>query len=221
MNAGFRLPGDTHRLTVVGKTGSGKSQGAMWHLSQKNFNKVPWIIIDYKKDDNDIINQMNRFVHLDDLKTVPKKPGVYVVHPLPDDTEAVEELLWKIWKNEDTGLLIDEGYMVGDSPALRALLTQGRSKHIPMITLSQRPVWMSRFVFSEADFIQVFYLNDERDRKTVKSFMPKEADTRLPDYHSYYYDVGRDDLKIMAPVPSQEIILETFDNRLKMCKKLI
>jgi hypothetical protein len=85
-----------------------------------------------------------------------------------------------------------------------------------MIILSQRPVWLSRFVFSEADFFQVFQLNVLNDRKMIASFLRQDADleTNLPDYHSWYYDVSKNDLKIVKPVPEQSELIRTFMERL-------
>jgi hypothetical protein len=111
--------------------------------------------------------------------------------------------------------------MFDKSAAFNALLTQGRSKNIPLITLSQRPVWLSRFVFSEADFFQIFWLNDTRDRKTVNSFTPFSLEKRLPDYHSFWYNVGRDTTNVLAPVPEASVLLETFHQKLKPQKRAI
>lgn len=219
--AGFRLPDDSHRHTILGKTGTGKTQLAMWNLSMRKYMRRPWMILDFKGDE--LINSIDNAQHVE-VGYVPRKPGVYICHPMPTDKAGgpVEELLWKMWAQENIGLYIDEGYMVGsDSEALRAILTQGRSKKIPAIVLSQRPVWMSRFAFSEADFIQYLYLNDVRDRKTVQSFIPTDINVRLPDYHSYYYDVGRDKLVIMKPVPDAETILAAFDENLGVRRKYI
>ena len=162
----IRLPDDSHRITIVGRTGSGKTVAGLWHLSKRDFLSMPWVIIDYKTDKN--INSIKGAKNLS-LKDTPKKPGIYIVHPLPGQDEEITEFLWKIWARENIGLYVDEGYMIGSNPAFEALLTQGRSKNIPMIVLSQRPAWISRFVFSESDFFQEFHLNDKRDRKTMSS----------------------------------------------------
>lgn len=208
----LRLPNDTQRIAIVGRTGSGKTYAAAWHLSKRNFDTMPWIIFDFKYDP---LLQNLGAIELP-LGTLPDKPGLYIVHPFPDDKEGIDNYLWQIWKHENIGVFIDEGYMVGDSSAFRAILTQGRSKRIPMIILSQRPVWLSRFVFSEADFFQVFQLNILNDRKTIESFLRQDADLNvpLPDYHSYYYDVGKNDLKIMKPVPDESELLRVFNERL-------
>lgn len=213
-----KLPDDTHRIAIVGRTGSGKTQCAVWHLAQRSFDKMPWIIFDFKYDA--LLGELNA-EELSINSNPPKKPGLYIVHPLPDQEAEVEAFLWKIWERENIGIYIDEGYMIGNSPAFRAILTQGRSKHLPVIVLSQRPVWMSRFVFSEADFHQLYWLNDVRDRKTVSAFIPAVLDKRLDKYHSLYYDVGEDALVIMKPVPKREELIQIFDDRLKRKKRII
>src|ERR1017187_6122512 len=174
------LPTNSQRIAIVGRTGSGKTVAGLWHLSKQNYHKQPWIIVDYKMDEN--INSIKNAIHIE-LKDTPKKPGIYIVHPRPNDEEKVTALLYRVWERENIGIYIDEGYMLGNrNPALNVCLTQGRSKHIPMIVLSQRPVWLTRFVFSESDFFQIFQLNDKDDRKTVERFLNENSLNRLPDY---------------------------------------
>lgn len=214
----MRLPNDTQRLAIVGRTGSGKTQAASWHLSRRALNEIPWIVYDFKGDH--LLSEIPYAQEID-TKFTPKKSGLYIVRPLPDDTEAVASQMWALWQKERAGIYVDEGYMVGDSPAFRAVLTQGRSKHLPMIVLSQRPAWITRFLFSEADFYQVFHLNDKRDQKTIEAFVPIKMEQRLPEYHSYYYDVSNDRVNVLTPVPSREDILKTFEEKLSIRRKYI
>ena len=133
------------------------------------------------------------------------------------DNEAVENFLMNIWARGDIGVYIDESYMIDkDSPALSACLTQGRSKHIPMICLTQRPAWISRFVFSESDYFAIFHLNDKRDQKTVEQFMPESVEERLPDYNCRWFDVGHNKIFRLLPVPDRENIIQRFEEKLAL-----
>lgn len=207
-----RMPNDEQRHLIVGRTGSGKTQKGMWALSHRSYDRMPWLIYDYKGDA--LIRDVDP-IEIEPGK-IPTKPGLYVTRPNPGaDDELVERSLWKARGQGDIGLYIDEGYMVGrDNLGLMAVLTQGRSLRVPVIMLSQRPVWLSRFAFSEADFFSVFHLNDKRDRQTITTFMRDVTPNySLPEYHSLYYDVGRDDLRLFKPVPAREQIIETFLQR--------
>lgn len=216
-----RLPNNSQRLAVVGRTGSGKTQAALWHLSNRNFDVRPWVIYDFKMDDH--IEKLD--AEEIDLEFVPKKPGLYVVHPHPSQQEEVNEHLWKIWAKERIGIFADEGYMIPNpvkNNAFQACLTQGRSKQIPMIILSQRPVWLSRFVFSESDFFQIFQLNDLDDEKTVQRYIREKISTNsLPDYHSYYYDVSNRSLTGFSPVPDEATIIDSINSRLAPRRRTI
>jgi len=126
----------------------------------------------------------------------------------------------KIWANGRTGVYVDEGYMIPNKERwFRALLTQGRSKHIPMIVLSQRPVDMDLYVFSEADFIQSFDLNYDKDCQRVEQYMkrrnaPALDFDALKRYQSFYYDVAEKQLVILNPVANREAILSTIHAKL-------
>lgn len=213
----LKLPNDTQRSAVIGKTGSGKTIAALWQLSQRSFDTMPWIIFDFKRDDN--IAQIPYLIEVNIEDDPPLEPGLYVVRPMPDDTILVDNFLWKVWAQKYTGLYFDEGYMIGNrSKPFRAMLTQGRSLRLPMITLSQRPLWMDRFVFSEADFFQVFYLNDRDDRNVVKRYIPDDhinLEKRLPPHYSFWYDVGQDFATVLKPVPPLPDLVKIFEKRLE------
>lgn len=205
-----KFPGNHDRLAVIGRTGSGKTQAAAWHLSGKNFRKQPWLITNTKGDP--LLNEIGAIpgVRNIEIDETPEEPGLYMVSPLPDQGEELDALFKRIWQKQNCGVYIDEGYMIDMTDGLNALLTQGRSRLIPMIVLSQRPAWLSKFVFSEADFIQLFHLQHEGDRKNVAQFVPFDTKYRLPRFHSYWYNVGDNEIVEFAPVPPRAKILESF-----------
>ena len=211
-----RLPGPTHRTVIVGRTGSGKTQAAVWHLSHANFDEQPWVILDYKGDE--LLGSIARAQEIN-LDTIPTEPGVYILPILPGEEEELSEWFHRAWEKEDIGIFVDEGYMIDRNDRwFNACLTQGRSKRIPMIVLSQRPVWLSRFVFSEADFFQAFDLTHIKDMEKVREYIRdndrNQLDKPLSEFHSFYYDVGKRRLETFGPVPEAGKMLQTIDARL-------
>jgi hypothetical protein len=212
------LPGATDRTAVVGRTGSGKTFAAVWLLSRSDFEVRPWVVIDYKNDS--LINAIER-AELIGLDTIPEEPGIYILKVLPgeDEEERLSEWLHRVWERESIGIYVDEGYMIGQRDKwFNACLTQGRSKQISMIVLSQRPVWLSRFVFSEADYFIVFELTHDRDRDAVQAYVASSERERmeapLEPYHFWFYDVAGKRLTGMRPVPDGAELLAAIDERL-------
>jgi hypothetical protein len=220
-----RLPQSDDRIAILGKTGSGKTVAGLWHLSKQDIAHRPWVIIDFKGDVN--INAIDKAQSIEfDTNLQKLKPGLYILHVMPDEEDALDDWFVKVWEREDMGVMVDEGFMVGQrSRGFNMCLIQGRSKHITMIVLSQRPVWMSRYVLSEASFIQAFSLNDRDDTKSVKRFVEDRGNVsvlnKLARYHSYYYDVADDDLTVLAPVPKVDKILLDIDTKLPTIRRTL
>jgi hypothetical protein len=221
------LPRSDEHTTIVGRNGSGKTQLGAWLLSMQDFRAKPWVILDYKGDE-----LLNSFEHLNpvDFGDVPDKEGLHILRSRPDLEDETDGFLWKIWDAGNIGVYIDEGYMVPGhrGSAYEALLTQGRSLRTPVITLSQRPVKINRFAFSEASHIVMFHLNDKRDRSVVSELVPDDfmtwipdefapftRDGKLPPYHSRWYALKKDERYLLRPVPEADRIRNLIAEKLR------
>lgn len=216
----FNFPEPGYHTAVLGTTGSGKSTLSAFILSRSPFHLRPQFIIDYKHEE--IFARVQRMRVLDVNDSLPSEPGMYIIRPRPDQVDEVERWLERLWHHGNAGLYIDEGYLVPDKAWLRNVLAQGRSLGITVIATSQRPVDVSRSVFTEASYISVFRLNDRKDIQRVQEFTPPGMlERRLPDYHSFWYSPKHhraDDpwpYAILPPVPNADKIVEIIDSRLK------
>ncbi len=206
-----KFPGPTDRLYIIGRTGSGKTTASLWHLSGKDFTKQPWVVINTKGD-----TTLNELAAIEGVKTIgindtPGEFGLYHVRPHPDDdAKELDAFFGRIWEKTNCGVFVDEGYMISIDTKLNALLTQGRDRRIPMIVGTQRPTWITKFVESEADYVQLFSLARRKDRENIMGLVPVDRDYKLARYCSYWYNVGDDELAQFAPVPNKAAILDTF-----------
>ena len=209
-----RLPGPSDRITIIGHTGSGKSQAAMWHLSNSNFDVMPWVIIDPKEDDK--INAIEG-AEIIDHSYVPKYPGIYILPTTRYQTVELDDTFGAYLERTNVGVYIDEASECGFGPGFETFLTRGRSRRCPAISLTQRPVNVSRYAFSEAQFFQCFPLTDERDYKTLRGFakIPNMEENPLPQFSSYYYDVRWKRVYMFQPVPEIDVILARIDTKLE------
>jgi hypothetical protein len=207
----------------MGMNGSGKSVFAAHLVSCAPLDRMPYILIDYK--DEELFNRVDRAKYID-FKDVPKEPGFYILKAQPDlDDDKVNAFLYRQLAKEKRGLIYDEGYSIPKG-ARETIYMQGRSKQVPVITLTQRPVNMTRYAFSEASYYAMFRLNDRRDLATVREFTPAydpvwaDLHTRLPSYHARWYDSKQDASFILKPAPDPETILERFEDKLHIRRKV-
>jgi hypothetical protein len=213
----FEFPSVEDRATIVGMTGSGKTQFGAYLLSEAPFHEQPYVIIDFKREK--LFRATDRIVRID-YNEIPKVPGLYRLDAHPHEQDKIEKWLWAVWKKENIGLLFDEGYLIDKySHALRSLLVTGRSKHIPVYILSQRPVDLPMWAFSEANYLSVFDLNWKKDREKVKEYLPEDlpfpVDESLSKYSSRWYDGHRQKAFLLQPAPGAPQIIERIDSRLR------
>jgi hypothetical protein len=229
----YVFPREGYHSAILGTTGSGKTTLAAHTLSRAPFHIKPAFVIDFKREE--IFAKCQRIREIGLHEKLPSHPGVYVLRPRPDEaskgdgTPDVENWLEKLWHHGNAWLYIDEGYLMPNKRWLRNVLAQGRSLGITAICTSQRPVDVSRSVFTEATYITCFRLNHEDDLDTVAGFTPKGMLTParktgnwgLPDFHSYWYSPAShkaDDPQpyvVLAPVPGADAIVERIDDRLR------
>lgn len=220
----FRLPKETDRTFIVGRTGQGKTQAGLWILAGQDWDKMPWCVLDFKRDDllKQVIYPRAKQLKIDD--DLPTEPGLYIIQSIPteDAFQVNNDLLHRFWKHGNIGIFVDEGEQIAQMSGLRLIQKQGRSLRIPIIVIFQRPVGIKRDVLTEADFFMIFRLKHVDDRKAIGNCMEDEyresIDQRLPDYHSWWYDDNAGTLTHVNPLPSIEKIERMYDYRLRSMK---
>jgi hypothetical protein len=202
----FRFPGGDDRTTILGATGSGKSTCGLWMLAHQRLDRRPWVIFDFKRE-----QFFDRIgfppIHAIDLDArPPKKPGLYLVSPRPGEDDAVERFIWRLWEKENCGLYVDEAPLMPAGDAFQAVLQQGRSKRMPVIACTQRPVGVARGLFSEANYVCVYDILDKRDFKTVEGVVPASMAEPVLWHHWRWFDRARRVVLNMRPVPKPDAV---------------
>lgn len=209
----FHVPGASHRTVVIGKNGTGKTIFGAYLLSRQRFDKRPWVIFDYKNEELwDIVGDPP--IRPLRLGSMPGKTGLYRMRVNPGEEDDVEEWLWKVWRKGNIGLFCDEVALLPQKAAFKAILRQGRSMLIPVISCTQRPVDVDREVFTESQYKAIFSLDDERDLKVIKGFTKQaQIDVDPPKHHCYWIDGPENQVIPLKPCPGPDIIARTLRER--------
>jgi hypothetical protein len=213
-----------NRGLLVGKTGSGKSQNAMWQL--KNACVGPVFILDTKIEDAffsvpEDHEELDVVHNIDQLRAIAKRPSkewpdFVLIRPGAEEVRAhtpLDDYTHFLYNNFGPCFIyFDELYNWHDNgragSGLMNLLTRGRSRGKTTLMATQRPVWVSRFCLTESDKFYVHKLNDERDKQSLAAVIPNmERTPSAPKYHFWHYDTGADmDAPVLfKPVPLTEI----------------
>lgn len=206
----FQIPGAEHRTTVLGMTGTGKTVFGAFLLSKQRFDKRPWIALDFK--DETLWDQVKepsiRPLKLGDM---PGKLGLYRMRIDPWQTDDLEEYLKKIWSRGNVGLFVDEVSLIPQRDAFKAILRQGRSRLIPVIACTQRPVDCDREVFTESNYMACFKLKDVRDYKIVQGMTGSTGMERpLPPHCSWWYDAQQNQIMPLNPCPPPDMVAKSL-----------
>lgn len=197
------------RAIISGRTGSGKSTLANWLL---NRSPLHWIIINPKwtKSYNKLtdLNIIKKF----DVKTIERsiykfKYTVYNPTSAEADNEFLDAVILYLHQSySELGLVIDELYTVHKNgiagEGLISWLTRGRELKQSFIGLTQRPAFVSKFVYSEADYVGIMSLSMLADRKRVFEFTGRPEVLKKLDARDWlWYNVSADDLRYFGSVP--------------------
>ncbi len=182
------------RVTVTGKTGSGKTT-LMCHLVEDRPTDKA-IILDCKGDSVFETLSDSEVIHGLELSD-DKNTDVFIVRPTSaelSDPELLDKFLLALYnKCRNVTVVIDEAYMIHSSggragPGLIGLVTRGRSRKIGTWIGTQRPAWASRFCFSESEHFFVMMLSHPADRKLMSEYTgcPLVAREILPPYEAWH-----------------------------------
>src|ERR1700729_2392409 len=102
----FEMPRADQRVLILGSTGSGQTTMGAWLLSEAPFTTMPYVMIDYKRDE--LLGSIKGRQEIS-LSQMPTKPGLYHLKPNPVvDDDRIEEWLLAAWRQRNIGLYVDE-----------------------------------------------------------------------------------------------------------------
>lgn len=198
------------RSILSGRTGSGKSTLAAWLLSRS---EQHWVIFNpkhtaaYRNLDDALV--FKKFDASRILKALKRRKFIVLnFDKLEATPEFMDDVLsWLQDRVNNLGVCCDELYTMHSvggraGEGLIGWLTRGREKKQSFLGLTQRPAWISQFLFSEADFIGSMDLVLEKDRKRlVEETGSEEFIYRLPNHRWLWYTVADDSIAKFGPVP--------------------
>jgi hypothetical protein len=177
------------RISLVGTTGSGKTELVRFLLSQ-GVNRC--LVIDPKfkfyADGYTVKNRLPFF----------RKNLKMIYQPSAGDDENLNKILWQLYREENVTIYCDELSMLSDLlPACtRTLATfsrTGRERHVSIWTVIQRPRWVPRIFLTESESFFMFSLRSKEDREYMAGFMGDEVKSPIPLFSFWYTHLGRTD----------------------------
>ncbi len=177
------------RICVVGKSGSGKTNLTLFLAEHSP--TAPVIIFNTKYDKSyrslirgkkDILKDLPLKIRNDQDFLLIEPPSSVV-----SDPDALDDMLVSLLGSKNITVVIDESYMFHNrgqaGPGLVGLLTRGRSQGQTTIAGTQRPAWVSRFLFSEATQGYFLSLQTVDDRKRIAGYTGQDETLYKLDKH--------------------------------------
>lgn len=202
------------RCLITGRTGSGKTTLGAWFLVRS---LQHWVILNpkhtalYKKLPYSVVHR--EF----DAKRIAQDSKRYrfvILELSGDEAEAsyMDGVIgWLHGALNNIGLCADELYTLHSGsgragPGLIGWLTRGREYQQSFVGLTQRPAWLSMFLFTESDLICGMDLTHEDDRdKMYRMTGDRHFLERVQDHRWLCYNVQRAETTLYAPVPPLQL----------------
>lgn len=169
------------RLIFVGKTGSGKTVLAKHFLSKAN--RV--LVIDPKHT-----------FKLDGYRRARGLPAFtndwrLIYRPRFEDDGDLARLIYKLNKGRECTIYCDElATLTEQFPATTAMLADvartGRERHVAIWNALQRPRWVPRVFFTEAETIFLFNLRAGEDRAYMAQFAGPDVLDPIEKFNFWY-----------------------------------
>jgi hypothetical protein len=200
------------RALFVGRTGSGKTTGMLYHALECQ--RLAVLVLDSKHDstfDHVPNSVICTSIYDDWLGMFSVDPVIRTVIVRPDidesDPESLDDFLFRVYDTAtNICVCIDELYMVHRGGragrGLTALLTRGRSAKITVLGATQRPTWLSLFCLSESNYYMIYQLKLQKDLQRMYELTGNDNVLRALDRFSYWgYRDAVNHLVAMPPVP--------------------
>lgn len=197
------------RALVAGRSGSGKSTLARWLLVRS---PLRWVILNPKhtKAYDSLPDSVTiKSLDMRDVEKAIMRNRFVVINPpsREADKESLDSFIMNLHETlQSVGLCCDELYtlhkggVAGDG--LLAWLTRGRELKQSFLGLTQRPAWLSQFLFSESTYICGMSLNLAKDRKRMEEMTGKDEFLfKVPERNWLWYETDIDQLTYFGPVP--------------------
>jgi ABC-type dipeptide/oligopeptide/nickel transport system ATPase component len=192
------------RVAFVGKTGSGKTFAAMLMLAS-----IPRVIVCDPKGtlagNLDLQewnkNNVRKFENGDDIR-------LRIPAPIDNNWEPYFETCYE---TGNCTVYIDELYGVLNMRRLpprylTALYTRGRELNIGVWSATQRPTWVPLFALSEADWLFVFRLQLDADRRRMAEIMGSDVrDRELHNHEVLVYHQEWEQARFFTRISAQEL----------------
>lgn len=167
--------GQGEHITVIGRTGSGKT-----HLSLQLLPRRRYVLVIATKPRDPLIAQLKRRgYHVTREWPVPHEvyprvvywPRIEQVADVAGQRAGIARVLADVYKSGAWAVYCDEIRYLADTLGLRSYLEllwlQGRSLNVSLVGGTQRPAWVPPEAFSQASHLFLFRETDQRNLKRL------------------------------------------------------